>query len=420
MASSSLLGKEQSQILDNKGFGLAVKRAENAAQNPDPDFMPIRLPGEITLAEVNKSNFEEFKKGEKNNSNIYNKALALADNYGEFMELASPKKGDPDYDKNIEGWKNVYEDKKNTTDFNSREFNPVKAAFKFKEEFSEMSEIDKENALRELLPGLNESELTMYLAQGAAGFAIAAKLAEASGASFATITGLGTKFLKTSLPLLAGEVFTSSGSIGSTNSETFQKALNEMNNPLHSQYLALKEAVVKSGNNYSDDQIMTILENDLRNRSVVTQEVFSYEDNVLNSYQEKEARAHMKDLRKSGGYVTMVDKKGKSKIVKASDITKEFGDKVSDILHNEKTLSLKGHIPVDKKLNNRPSYQFTKTIDGNNYYINVPANSLDRDYQASRAIFEAIDSGISSPTKVNTPYGELVVVPEISGMSIKY
>lgn len=193
-----------------------------------------------------------------------------------------------------------------------------------------------------------------------------------------------------------------------------------MDNKNYNQYEAIKKIKKPGGGDYTDDEIVEIMENDLTNRHVVTQEVFNYNDDVVNSYQLREAKNYITDLRNSGGVITVVDKKNRKKLINAADIFNKLDNKVLNILTDPNKVDFKGQVSLSKKLNNSPSYQFTKTIGDKTYYIDVPAKTLEADYGTSRAIYSAIDRGISSPTTIQTDDGPVTIIPQIRGKSIYY
>lgn len=193
-----------------------------------------------------------------------------------------------------------------------------------------------------------------------------------------------------------------------------------MDNKNYKQYEAIKKIKRPDGEYYTDDEVVEIMDNDLTNRHVVTQEVFNYNDDVVNSYQLREAKNYIVDLRNSGGVITEVNKNNKKKLINAADMNKELDNKVLNILTDPNNVDFKGQVSISKKLNNRPSYQFTKTIGDKTYYIDVPAKTLEADYGTSRAIYTAIDRGISSPTTVQTDDGPATIIPQIKGRSIQY
>lgn len=193
-----------------------------------------------------------------------------------------------------------------------------------------------------------------------------------------------------------------------------------MDNKNYAHFNAIKGTKDIHGNTLSDDEVVKVMENDLLNRQKVTQEVFNYNDDAVNSYQAREAQNYITDLRNSGGVITEVDKKGKKKLINASDVNKEVDEDVLKQLTDPSSMHFKGQVSISKKLNNSPSYQFTKTIGDKTYYIDVPARSLEADYATSKAIYTTIDRGITAPKTINTPDGQLTIIPQIKNGTIEY
>lgn len=252
---------------------------------------------------------------------------------------------------------------------------------------------------------------------GTGGYVIAARTALERGVPWESIVKIGKNVGVTALPLLAGKLFTSPSDPQTVNRDNLLKELDVLTSPIYKQFNSLKNITNMDGVEYSEEELLSILNQDIENRSIIAASPLKFNDNTLYKEEERDAYSHITDIRNSGGIIKEVDSKGKRKIISANNAFKEL-DK--DITNKFKDAKYIGHSPINPHLNNMPSYNFITTIDNKDYHIEVPAQALSQDYATFRTVYETINRGISERTVVNTPTGLVQVDPQIIGGQLEY
>lgn len=226
------------------------------------------------------------------------------------------------------------------------------------------------------------------------------------------------------LPVLGGYVagFLPSGDTRQVNperiAENYQKLADMQAVATKANFI--QQSAATQGITLSEDEVHRLVEADMLDRATLTQSVLNFSGDEVNNEQKQEAMSYVSDLRRSGAIITKVNKKGKTEKILASEINRELSADVLKEFEPNK-LNFKGHVSLNRDLGMRPSYQFTKTVGNDTYYIDVPATSLDNQYASSKAIYSIIDSGVTEPTPIQTSTGErLVVIPRLGTQGIDY
>lgn len=222
------------------------------------------------------------------------------------------------------------------------------------------------------------------------------------------------------LPLLAVGLFGSGQDIRSLNSKRIAETLEAMENPINKQAVSSLEIPSMDGLEYSKEDRLSMMEQDYTRRGVIANDAYTFNNATTVAAERREALSFAKDLRTSGGTITIVDKGNKKKVIKARDMNKELSkDEIKEIARLSDN-DYKGHTAVNENFNYNPAYQFTKTIGDKTYYVDIPANTLKENYSAFKTIFETINNGISEETIVSTPKGNYTVAPYIHNGTIQY
>lgn len=420
MAETATIGEEKSKFLTNSMFDIKVKEeAERKLKEETPPpsphyFYPTEEENEVILTDLGKrgEDLENMRKDlEKENFNPLLGRAKEFDTYEEFLEGTGlePKKSNNPHQDNPE----VYANPK------SLEFDPYKAAFEITKNWERLTEEEKRAELSKLVPQSTLDKYSGELVTGTFSAALAAKWAMSAGVSASTIGGMVATL---GLPALAAGLFTSNGNVESMNREQLVKALEAMDSKVPSQVAWVKDSLQQQGHDITDEEALNILENDMNEKHRQTNALFNFRrEPTLAKYEEDVAMGRYVDIRNKPGFVVHVNKNGKkTKPIPLSSLNKEFKSDVVDRLTDSKNVQYKGHNSLNSYMDNKPTYQYIYEDGGDRYYIHITAPEIEQNYSTSRAVYNAIEKGITKPVWLDTKDGELIIVPRVSRKGIQY